>query len=72
MKRPKLRSGTLIALVSLYFTLVLNYAFFAKVVELNPFTGTSADIFMYTMPHAGGDVLFAQRHLPNSRPAFCA
>lgn len=34
----------------LYSSLVLNYAFFAKVVELRPFNDTGADIFLYTMP----------------------
>ncbi|EEZ75705.1 hypothetical protein NEILACOT_04260 [Neisseria lactamica ATCC 23970] len=48
--RPKLGSSALIAFLSLYFSLVLNYAFFAKVVELHPFNGTGADIFLYTMP----------------------
>ncbi|ENX9170858.1 TPA: phosphoethanolamine transferase, partial [Neisseria gonorrhoeae] len=48
--RPKLGSSALIAFLSLYSSLVLNYAFFAKVVELRPFNDTGADIFLYTMP----------------------
>lgn len=48
--RPKLGLSALIAFLSLYSSLVLNYAFFAKVVELRPFNDTGADIFLYTMP----------------------
>ena len=52
MKRPQLRCSStwLIAVLSLYFTVVLNYPFFAQVLKLNPFTGTNADLFLYTMP----------------------
>lgn len=52
MKRPQPRCSStwLIAVLSLYFTVVLNYPFFAKVLKLNPFTGTNADLFLYTMP----------------------
>ncbi|MFC0322732.1 phosphoethanolamine transferase [Gallibacterium melopsittaci] len=45
-----LRSTTLISLVSLYFTLVLNYAFYAKVLKLHPFTGATEDYFLVTVP----------------------
>ncbi|MFC0308893.1 phosphoethanolamine transferase [Gallibacterium trehalosifermentans] len=45
-----LRSTTLISLVSLYFTLVLNYAFYAKVLKLHPFTGETEDYFLVTVP----------------------
>lgn len=50
IKRPRCSSTLLIAAVSLYFTLVLNYAFFAKVLDLNPLTGTNADLFVYALP----------------------
>lgn len=45
-----LRSTTLIALVSLYFTLILNYAFYAKVLTIHPFTGAAEDYFLLTVP----------------------
>lgn len=50
LSRPILSSSVLIGLTSLYFTLVLNLAFYNKVLQLNPWTGTSADWFIYTMP----------------------
>lgn len=40
----------LIAITSLYFTAVLNLAFYKKVLEINPLTSTAADWFIYTMP----------------------
>ncbi len=46
----KMSSTKLILLVSLYFTVALNIAFFRKVLELQPFSGTSMDYFLYTLP----------------------
>ena len=45
-----MRSSTLMALVALYFTLILNYAFYAKVLSIHPFTGTAGDYFLLTVP----------------------
>lgn len=45
-----LRSTTLICLVSLYFTFILNYAFYAKVLTIHPFTGAKEDYFLLTVP----------------------
>lgn len=45
-----MRSTTLIALVALYFTCVLNYAFYAKVLAFHPFTGAAEDYFLFTVP----------------------
>lgn len=46
----KMSSTQLILFVSLYFTIALNIAFFRKVLELQPFSGTSSDFFLYTLP----------------------
>ncbi len=46
----RLSSTLLISILSLYFTLVLNYAFYNKVLTLHPLTGSSEDLFIYTMP----------------------
>lgn len=46
----KMSSTKLILLVSLYFTVALNIAFFKKVLDLQPFSGTSTDYFLYTLP----------------------
>ncbi|POY44019.1 phosphoethanolamine transferase [Avibacterium gallinarum] len=48
--RFKLKSSTLIALVALYFTLVLNIAFYKKVWALHPFAGQPEDYFLLTVP----------------------
>ncbi|PJG83525.1 phosphoethanolamine transferase [Caviibacterium pharyngocola] len=48
--RFNLRSTTLIALVALYFTVVLNIAFYNKVLTLHPFTGQPSDYFLLTVP----------------------
>ncbi len=45
-----MRSSTLIGLVALYFTLILNYAFYAKVLTIHPFTGAAGDYFLLTVP----------------------
>ncbi|WP_143533179.1 phosphoethanolamine transferase domain-containing protein, partial [Rodentibacter caecimuris] len=45
-----LSSARLISLLSLYFTLVLNYAFYLKVIEINPLSGSQDDWFIYTIP----------------------
>lgn len=45
-----LRSTSLIGLVSLYFTFILNYAFYAKVLTIHPFTGAKEDYFLLTVP----------------------
>ena len=50
IKRFHLSSTWLIAVVSLYFTLALNYPFFAKALQISPLTGTSGDLYLYTMP----------------------
>ncbi len=47
----KMSSTKLILLVSLYFTVALNIAFFRKVLELQPFSGTSMDYFFYIPFH---------------------
>lgn len=46
----RLSSTTLIALVALYFTLVLNYAFYTAVLKAHPFTGAKDDYFILTIP----------------------
>lgn len=48
--RPSLSSTTLNVCVSLYFTLVLNYAFYARMLEIHPFTGVAEDYFLLTVP----------------------
>lgn len=48
--RLNLKSSTLIALVALYFTLVLNFAFYKKVLVLHPFVGKPEDYFLLTVP----------------------
>lgn len=48
--RFNLRSSTLIAIVALYFTLVLNFAFYGKVLTQHPFTGKPEDYFLLTVP----------------------
>lgn len=50
MKRINLKSTTLIALVALYFTVVLNYAFYHKVLSIHPFEGKPQDYFLFTVP----------------------
>ena len=45
-----MRSSTLIALVALYFTVILNYPFYNKVLSLHPFTGAPEDYFLLTVP----------------------
>ncbi|MFY1027365.1 phosphoethanolamine transferase [Actinobacillus seminis] len=45
-----MRSSTLIALVAFYFTVILNYPFYNKVLSLHPFTGAPEDYFLLTMP----------------------
>lgn len=52
LKRPhwQLSQISLVAIVSLYFTLVLNLAFFREVFTLYQFTGTHSDYFIYTVP----------------------
>ncbi|MCR1837529.1 phosphoethanolamine transferase [Rodentibacter caecimuris] len=49
-RKFSLSSTAIIALVSLYFTLVLNYQFYQTVLKLNPFTGSSEDYFLFTVP----------------------
>lgn len=49
LSRPKLSSTVLIGLLSLYFTLVLNYPFYAKIWQIQPFTGND-DYFLLTVP----------------------
>lgn len=49
LSRPSLSSTALIALVSLYFTVVLNYAFFHKAWVLNQADGGSI-VFFCTLP----------------------
>ncbi|MCW9717286.1 phosphoethanolamine transferase [Avibacterium sp. 21-599] len=48
--RFRLKSSTLIALVALYFTCVLNVAFYKKVWALHPFLGQPEDYFLLTVP----------------------
>lgn len=48
MKKLHCSSSALIAAVSLYFTVVLNYAFFDRVLQLNPIRDSG--FFIYTMP----------------------
>ncbi len=48
--RLHLTSSALIALTALYFTLVLNYAFYSKVLTLHPFGGKAEDYFLLTVP----------------------
>lgn len=52
LKHPQwhLSQISLIALVSLYFTIVLNIAFFRETFNLYQFTGTNSDYFIYTTP----------------------
>ncbi|MGQ0287085.1 phosphoethanolamine transferase [Pasteurellaceae bacterium 22721_9_1] len=50
LKRPAVSSSILIFWVSLYFTVVLNYAFYRKVLSVNPLTNSPTDYFIYTMP----------------------
>lgn len=49
-RKYSLSSGALIALVSLYFTLVLNYPFYQTVLKLHPFTGAPEDYFLLSVP----------------------
>lgn len=46
----KLSSTTLIFIVSLYFTVALNLGFFQQILKIQPFNGTSADYFLYSVP----------------------
>lgn len=46
----RLSSTQLIALVSLYFTLILNYPFYVTVLKINPFQGKLEDYFLLTVP----------------------
>ncbi|MGV6988968.1 phosphoethanolamine transferase [Testudinibacter sp. P80/BLE/0925] len=56
MKFPKflphfsLTSSKLQAYVALYFTLILNYAFYRAILTAHPFTGASYDYFLLTIP----------------------
>lgn len=49
-RKFSLSSTTLIALVALYFTVVLNYPFYKTVLKLHPFTGSPEDYFLFTVP----------------------
>ncbi|OOF63019.1 hypothetical protein BH925_09010 [Rodentibacter pneumotropicus] len=49
-RKFSLSSTALIALVSLYFTLVLNYQFYKTILKIHPFTGNSEDYFLFTVP----------------------
>lgn len=46
----KISSFWLNFILALYFTLVFNYAFYREIVKLHPFTGTSEDYFVLTIP----------------------
>ncbi|EPE75068.1 phosphoethanolamine transferase EptA, partial [Pasteurella multocida 1500C] len=48
--RWSLSSSKLLALTAFYFSVILNYPFYAKVLSIHPLTHTSADYFIYTMP----------------------
>ncbi|KMK51452.1 sulfatase [[Actinobacillus] muris] len=48
--RFRLSSTSLIGLVSLYFALVLNYPFYAKILSLQPLTFSAQDAFLLTVP----------------------
>lgn len=50
LRKFSLSSTALIALVSLYFTVVLNYPFYKTVLKLHPFTGSPEDYFLFTVP----------------------
>ncbi|AWX14652.1 phosphoethanolamine transferase [Mergibacter septicus] len=52
MRKTKwcLSSTTLIALVSLYFTLILNYPLYKVILKVHPFTGSAEDYFLFTIP----------------------
>ena len=45
-RKLSLSSTTLIAIVALYFTVILNYPFYKSVLKLNPFTGNPEDYFL--------------------------
>lgn len=45
-----LSSSCLLALVAGYFALVLNYPFYRQLLTIHPFTGSSADYFLLTVP----------------------
>lgn len=45
-----LTSTKLQAIVTLYFTVVLNYAFYRAVLNAHPFTGANYDYFLLTVP----------------------
>ena len=49
-RKLSLSSTTLIAIVALYFTVILNYPFYKSVLKLNPFTGNPEDYFLLTVP----------------------
>ena len=53
--RRQMSSSKLLALLTLYFTLVLNYAFYKTVLALHP----NFDLFLITMPFAMFFILFA-------------
>lgn len=46
----QLSSTRLIGLVSLYFTLVLNYPFYAKILSIQPLSFSSQDAFLFSVP----------------------
>lgn len=50
LSRPRLSSSLLIGLTALYFTLILNYAYYRQVLIANPLSHGSADYFIYSMP----------------------
>lgn len=50
LPRWKLSAVTLNLIVSLYFTLALNWAFFREVINLHPFEGKPEDYFLLTIP----------------------
>ncbi|MBN6067172.1 phosphoethanolamine--lipid A transferase [Aggregatibacter actinomycetemcomitans] len=49
-RRFSLSSSTLLALVALYFTVILNSPFYQTVLKLHPFTGSPEDYFLFTVP----------------------
>ncbi|OOF47436.1 phosphoethanolamine transferase [Rodentibacter trehalosifermentans] len=49
-RKFSLSSTVLIAFISLYFTLILNYPFYQTVLKHHPFTGSVEDYFLFTIP----------------------